>query len=449
MAVLPRQDPPAFALPTDPEYYAFSIQNELRAVTLSLLAVALATVLTRIYIRIFLLRVFRLDDYFIVIAMACSTAACCIFLHVILLGMGKHIFAIPLENYQPLLKFSYIGSVLTPISIFFVKLSIAFFLLPLTRQTRYRHVLWGMIVFIVCLMLFGFFTLIFGCTPIAANWDYSLRPPPMGQGKARCLTVNTYRSFALFNSITNAVTDIALALVPVPLIWTLQVNKRTKASLIFILSLGYIACGAAIIKTPMIAHFFDDFDSTGPRSWYYGWQIIEMNVGIIAATLPSIKPAFRWLLETAKSLTANNVSNPNARRQSRYGQSHGYKRHFSGSTSGGRDGYAGRRNMSSLSGRGGGLNGFETLDEVENMHMELKALGPYNVNVEVVGDEKSGSGNRHGHGHGHGSGNGSKGTIVGSRGASASTDAILRVESVEKGEMRGIVRTTKVEIVSE
>jgi hypothetical protein len=63
-----RQAGPA-GVPTDPEYYAFSVQGQLRAITLSLMLVATVTVISRVYIRAFMLRVFRLDDFFMVVAM--------------------------------------------------------------------------------------------------------------------------------------------------------------------------------------------------------------------------------------------------------------------------------------------------------------------------------------------------------------------------------------------
>jgi len=81
------------------------------------------------------------DDRFLI----CAIAGCSIFLYVVHLGMGKHIFAIPGENIIPLLMWIYIVSVLIPLAVGFVKLSIAFFLLTLLQRTRYRRFLWGVI----------------------------------------------------------------------------------------------------------------------------------------------------------------------------------------------------------------------------------------------------------------------------------------------------------------
>ena len=161
MGVLRRQGP-LINLSTDPAYYTWSVQPQLRAICLSLMILALVAVLTRVYIRIRILRVFRLDDYFIVLAMvsnyidicwsaanhqkqAFSVASSCIFLHVVMLGMGRHIWAIPPHNLKPLLMYIFIVGVLVPLSVCFVKLSIAFFLFPLTKQTRFRQLLWAII----------------------------------------------------------------------------------------------------------------------------------------------------------------------------------------------------------------------------------------------------------------------------------------------------------------
>ena len=61
------------------------------------------------------------------------------------------------------------------------------------------------------------------------------------------------------------------------------------------MALGLFATATAIYKTPIQYHFFEESDFTGNGSWYYIWQQVEMNVGITAANLPTLKPLFaRW-----------------------------------------------------------------------------------------------------------------------------------------------------------
>lgn len=84
--------------------------------------------------------------------------------------------------------------------------------------------------------------LIFQCLPVRAAWDYTLRPPPLGTGSAKCYSDDTFRDLGLVNSAFNLASDVLFAALPVPLIMQLTLNIRVKISLILILSLGWFAC---------------------------------------------------------------------------------------------------------------------------------------------------------------------------------------------------------------
>jgi hypothetical protein len=76
----------------------------------------------------------------------------------------------------------------------------------------------------------------------------------------------------VFNSSVNIATDLLFALLPIPIVWKLQVNIQTKLGLSFCMALGLLATATAIYKTPMQYHFFEETDFTGHGSWYYIWQ---------------------------------------------------------------------------------------------------------------------------------------------------------------------------------
>jgi hypothetical protein len=98
------------------------------------------------------------------------------------------------------------------------------------------------------------------------------------------------------------VTDVLFATIPIPLIWKLQLNTRTKISLIAILSLGWFACAAAIIKAVQQFNVLNEPDWTVNDSFNI-WNYIEFTIGIIAASLPSLKPLFISILEGARAIT--------------------------------------------------------------------------------------------------------------------------------------------------
>ncbi len=97
--------------------------------------------------------------------------------------------------------------------------------------------------------LFSFITFLTFCKPIAGQWNADLHP--------KCYSRSLYRDFGLFNSgkfvsrdgetagvtrrlpACNIFTDITFATLPIPLIWSLQLQKRVRLYLIIILSGGY------------------------------------------------------------------------------------------------------------------------------------------------------------------------------------------------------------------
>lgn len=71
---------------------------------------------------------------------------------------------------------------------------------------------------------------ILACTPISFNWD---RTQPGGH----CLDP---RIFVIAISIPNIVTDITILLLPLPVIWRLQLHFKKKIAVSAIFSLGIL-----------------------------------------------------------------------------------------------------------------------------------------------------------------------------------------------------------------
>lgn len=115
-----------------------------------------------------------------------------------------------------------------------------------------------------------------------------------------------------------------------------------------------------------------------------------MNIGIIAATLPSLKPAFRWLLETAKAITTGGSQNRTTRK------------------------------------RQSSLGYFQQKDNPV-------PLSSMSTHGEEVGSKKWSNKS------------GFKATVAKSQGSNESTDEILMSDEIHNG--KGIVKTTKVTMV--
>ncbi|KFY31692.1 hypothetical protein V493_00891 [Pseudogymnoascus sp. VKM F-4281 (FW-2241)] len=162
--------------------------------------------------------------------------------------------------------------------------------------------------FLVAFTLACIGTLIFQCIPVRAAWDFQLRP------HAKCFSNDTFMAIGLFNGAVNIATDVAFALLPIPIIWKLSVNLRTKISLIFILSLGFMACVAAIVREVLLSTYFKQVEPTFHNE-YALWNYAELSVGVIAACLPALRPLFAFLLDKASSTFASGQPGLSTRRK--------------------------------------------------------------------------------------------------------------------------------------
>jgi hypothetical protein len=97
--------------------------------------------------------------------------------------------------------------------------------------------------------------------------------------------------FAVYsnNAVICIVTDFILALLPIPLIWTLRISTRSRLSLTFVLGLGLFTAVVGIARQTSVPRMYTEAEPW-VRDSYAVWQFIELNVGIIAASLPATKP---------------------------------------------------------------------------------------------------------------------------------------------------------------
>ncbi|KAF2138346.1 uncharacterized protein K452DRAFT_311699 [Aplosporella prunicola CBS 121167] len=408
-----------------PEYLHYSRAHEILSITGAFTAIAVIIVLLRTYVRAVMLRFFGPDDYLMVISTAISVLVFVFFVKETENGLGKHALAMmaDMEAYSNFLRWLFIHSIFIMVAISLVKISLAMFLLRLAQRKTHIRVIWGMIVFLIAFTISCAGTLIFQCTPVQGAWDRSIG--------AKCFDFMTFRNIGLFNSCVNIVTDVVFASLPIPFIWQLQVNTRTKLSLVGILSLGYFACAAAIVKAVMQFTVINEPDWTVHDSFNV-WNSIELNVGIMAASLPALKPLFSWFFDAARAMTTSN-GQPGTTK-------HTNGRHMLPST------YAYQRGTNNL----GYLKQDDTnvaLTSLSSTHMETQT----DYVAEVSGPAKEHHGGLLSHHHHRGGGSAGKETVsVGGSSTGKEWDMDARKTSAEgilpEDGCVGIVRTTEVRV---
>ncbi|KAI8267173.1 Satratoxin biosynthesis SC1 cluster protein 4 [Colletotrichum sp. SAR11_239] len=91
---------------------------------------------------------------------------------------------------------------------------------------------------------------------------------------------------------TNIIMDIVCLILPLKIIIPLQMPKRQKWSLIALFATGGFVCLCAIRRTVLLPPLFQSKDFTRDVEKQLNWASVEVNAGIICASVPALKPFF-------------------------------------------------------------------------------------------------------------------------------------------------------------
>ena len=121
--------------------------------------------------------------------------------------------------------------------------------------------------------------------------------------RENCVPLAHWKLLDITNSVISMVTDAIFAVLPVYLLTRLRLNMRTKIALSFALSLGFVAVICGCIKTYYLWGFFQQKDRY--YKWaYFVWAALELYVGIIAASLPMLRPLVAVLVAKAGTVSS-------------------------------------------------------------------------------------------------------------------------------------------------
>lgn len=112
-----------------------------------------------------------------------------------------------------------------------------------------------------------------------------------------CWGIETLQALSYTNVTLNILTDLLFALViPIPMLWKLKIPSRTRVVLVFVLGLGVFVCVAACIKIPYLINYGVMGDWLWDSRSITIWTANESNVGILAGSIPTLRPLFKSFL---------------------------------------------------------------------------------------------------------------------------------------------------------
>ncbi|KAG8156367.1 hypothetical protein KVR01_013819 [Diaporthe batatas] len=159
-------------------------------------------------------------------------------------------------------------------------------------------------------------TIFLQCSPVEKIWDE--RVP--GQCNVRASNLK----YAYFQGSYSAVSDAALAIYPIYLIWGLQVTMRMKIGLCFLLGFGLVAAACSALKTAELTNL-QRADEEGDITYFIArlstTTIIEAWIVLIGGCIPPCRPLLKTLQAKIRGITSSTT------RTGTYAGTHTYQRY--------------------------------------------------------------------------------------------------------------------------
>ncbi|KAH0262074.1 MFS monosaccharide transporter-like protein, partial [Aureobasidium melanogenum] len=272
------------------------------SVTVAMIACSTVFVFSRIASRAGIVKKVLLDDYFILVAWLLAFGLSFSICYGSFVGLGRHEDDVP-DSWQGALRRSqYAFSVLYNPALMAEKTSILVFYLTLSKTNMTFR--WATIATLFVVNAAGLaLTLVtlFQCNPVGAAFRY---PVPATHHCTDIITIY------LSSAPVNIITDLAILFLPMPILTSMRLPRKQKTILVITFGFGLFVAVVDIVRIAylqsastyrlnQILNFQQD-NSSGRDvdvtdfSWYasysFMWSAIEVNVGIMCACVPALKP---------------------------------------------------------------------------------------------------------------------------------------------------------------
>lgn len=243
-----------------------------------------------------ILKFFGREDWLTVAAMIVFSIFCSLCLRATVYGLGAHMKNISPDSLDTGFKITFVCELLYVVSTTITKLSIAAYFLRLSSKAYQRIVIYITTAVVLLFSTMYFFFLIFQCMPTSYFWTQFLHTT---DSNPKCLEGQVLAAVTYAHCAISAITDWSFGILPVFFVWNMQMNPRTKLSVVLILSLGFFASTATIVRIVYIKSLAatDDYSWEGIN--LAKWSMIEPAIAITAMNIATLRPMFKSVLHFA------------------------------------------------------------------------------------------------------------------------------------------------------
>lgn len=205
-------------------------QGGILATTFHVTVLASVVVAMRLVARIWIVGNVGADDYTILCATLGIIIGCGRVVVQVHYGLGRQKFYLSKRQYIEFMKYSYGEWIQTFQTLMFNKLSICFLLLRIPVEKHFIRPIQGSIVVLIVSNIILTLLWIFQCNPIAGAWNK--------ETPSNCFTDAQLQRIIISQALISIISDFALALFPIALLWNVQIALRIKAGLCTLMAVG-------------------------------------------------------------------------------------------------------------------------------------------------------------------------------------------------------------------
>ncbi|KAF1943013.1 hypothetical protein EJ02DRAFT_502415 [Clathrospora elynae] len=196
-------------------------------------------------------------------------------------GLGRDLWYLKPEQITNILRFYFIGEIAYLQGMGILKIAILLFLLAIFPDKTFRKSVYVTIGLCVAYCITFLVATIFQCTPVSYSWT---QWDSLHEG-----TCNNIHLQAWMSAIINIVLDVIVMVLPLRQILNLKMNWKKKASVLSMFLVGTVVLVVSIVRLQSLIQFSNSTNI----SWDYVpssyWSILELDIGIICACMPSVR----------------------------------------------------------------------------------------------------------------------------------------------------------------
>jgi len=225
---------------------------------------------------------FATEDWVLVVGLLFALATDATFLVMVSRGFGLHEMSLSEDDSVFVLRAFWLVQMMYKISLQATKVSLLLFYVRIFHHIAwFKKVSYATIAFLSVYLVVTTIVSAVQCRPIEKAW---LRTDLVGAYPGDCIDV---LDFFVFNGAVAVLTDLIVLALPLPLVWGLQLPVSQKLSLLPVFGIGIFIVTVsslrlhALIATPSLDRTY--------RLEGTLWTIIEFNLAVVCACLPSIR----------------------------------------------------------------------------------------------------------------------------------------------------------------